>query len=79
MKRYHNNLRRLREARGLTQQEVAEALGLASTNRISKWERGVMYPHVLNFLKLMEIYAVQAKDIYPPTDLPVETIDELGG
>jgi transcriptional regulator with XRE-family HTH domain len=74
-----NNLKQLRERKGLTQRQVADVLGHASTNRISKWERGVMYPHVLNFLKLIDIYDVEAGDVYLSTDLPFETIDELGG
>ena len=45
-----------RKAAGLTQKQVAEALGYAE-NTIARWERGSMAPHVLvqrmvlNYLK----------------------------
>jgi len=59
-----NNLRRLRKAQNLTQQQVADHLGLQSTNRISRWEKGTLYPHVRNFLKLIALYGARAEDVY---------------
>lgn len=59
-----NNLRAIRKSRGLTLQQVADALLLKSTNRISLWERGLLYPHVTNFLKLLKLYNIEAGDAY---------------
>ena len=59
-----NNLRRYRIDKGLTQQQVADYLGFVSTDRISRWEQGLMYPHVRNFLKLVKLYGVPAEEVY---------------
>jgi len=59
-----NNLRHYRELKGLTQQEVADYLGFKSTARISKWEKGLQYPHVTNFIELVKFYEVSAVEIY---------------
>ncbi|MFM2330580.1 MAG: hypothetical protein RLZZ26_87 [Candidatus Parcubacteria bacterium] len=48
----------------MTMWDVANRLGLRSVNRVSLWERGLLYPHVLNFLKLLAIYGVSAEDVY---------------
>ena len=60
-----NNIRALREARNITQVQLAEMLGIkGSTDRISLWERGYMYPHLKNFLKMLKIFNCRAEDIY---------------
>ncbi len=64
MKAIQNNLRHYRELKGLTQLQVATYLGLKSSTRISKWEKGVLYPHVRNFVRLLELYEIQATEIY---------------
>jgi len=50
-------LGQLRRARNLTQQNVADSLGVASKT-VSDWERGVKEPHlpVLKIAKMMELY-----------------------
>lgn len=64
MKNIQNNLRLYRKQKGLTQLQVAQELGFKSTDRISKWEKGTMYPHLVNFLKLLKIYGAQPHDLY---------------
>lgn len=64
MKTIHNNLRYYRKQRNLTQWQVAEYLGLQSTDRISKWENGTQYPHVTNLLKMAELYQCHAEELY---------------
>lgn len=51
-----NNLRRLRKVRGLTQQKVAQILGLRSTSMISRWEAGLCLPDTMNLFRLAIIY-----------------------
>ncbi|MBN9483138.1 MAG: helix-turn-helix transcriptional regulator [Bacteroidetes bacterium] len=50
--------------KGLTQQQVADYLGFKSTARISKWEKGVQYPHLVNFIQLLKLYGANANEIY---------------
>ena len=64
MKTIQNNLRHYRELKNLTQQQVADYLGFKSTARISKWEKGVQYPHVTNFIELLKLYDVSPCEIY---------------
>lgn len=47
----------LRRVRGLTQRQVADALGITS-KAVSEWERGVKEPHLtpLQTQKMMQLY-----------------------
>ncbi len=64
MKTIPNSLKEARIACGLSQVEVAEKLGLESHDRISKWEHGRMYPHMVNLLKLSVIYNKRPEELY---------------
>jgi len=55
-------LRKMRKARGLTQGDVAEALGV-SAQAVSKWERGENLPDVAFFPDISRILQVGAEDI----------------
>jgi transcriptional regulator with XRE-family HTH domain len=59
-----NCLRKYRKARGLSQRDVAEILGLGSTSVISRWEKGVCLPSSLNILKLAVIYRTMADALF---------------
>lgn len=59
-----NTLREHRIKAGLRQLDVAHKLGFVSTDRISKWEKGLTYPHVVNLFKLASLYGVQPHDLY---------------
>lgn len=52
----------LRKARGMTQQETAEQLGV-SNKTISKWESGGGFPDITVLPALAELYGVTADDI----------------
>lgn len=65
MKTISNNLKECRTASGLSQIEVAEKLGLESHDRISKWEYGRMYLHMVNLLKLSLIDGKKVEELYP--------------
>lgn len=51
-----------RKARGLTQQEVADMLGI-SNKTLSSWESGRSYPDILALPALAEIYGVTVDEI----------------
>jgi transcriptional regulator with XRE-family HTH domain len=61
---YPNSLKRYRRAMGLTQRKVAKILGLKSTSMISRWERGVSLPSVLNLFKLAVLYRTMADALF---------------
>ena len=60
-----NDLKNCRKASGLSQVEVAKRLGFSSSDRISKWEYGQMYPHMINLMKLSIIYNRKPEELYP--------------
>jgi transcriptional regulator with XRE-family HTH domain len=60
-----NKLRLCRKQAGLFQKDVAHALGLDCTDRISHWENGSAMPNVVNLFKLAAIYSVTPQDLYP--------------
>ena len=84
---YPNNLRRLRDARKLTQAEVADALGInqAEYSRIEKGRRRVG----THLEKLSEILACEQDDILapdqyagtiePPHNIPLYALPEMDG
>lgn len=48
----------------MKQEDVAIKLGLRSTDRISRWERGSTFPHVINLFKLSLLYKVFPHELY---------------
>ena len=52
----------LRKARGMTQQEAADQLGV-SNKTVSKWENGAGLPDITVLPALAELYGVTADDI----------------
>ena len=56
------NLRSLREDRGLTQEQVAEALGV-SFQAVSSWERDEYKPDTDRLIRLAEVYDVSVSAI----------------
>jgi len=67
MEKIHNTIRQYRQALYLSQKHVADHLGFQSTDRISRWETGLTYPHLLNALKLAKLFGVRVEDLYPDT------------
>ena len=65
-KKIPNNLRRYRKAVGLKQKDVAEILNLKSAGMISRWEKGVCLPSLLNALKLAGVYSVLTDALFFP-------------
>ncbi len=57
------NLRRLREKKHLTVEQVREYLCLGSVQAIYKYETGVGYPQADTMLALMELYEAGVNEI----------------
>lgn len=60
---------------GLKQKDVANILGLKGTSMISRWEKGVCLPELLNSLKLALLYRTMIDALY--IDLVREMREEL--
>lgn len=56
-------IRQLRKARGITQEELAEKLGICTPN-ISYIENGKFAPSMENFEKLVNIFDVEPYELY---------------
>ena len=52
----------LRKSRGMTQEELAEKLGV-SGQAVSKWENDISYPDILMLPKLAEIFGVTTDEL----------------
>lgn len=64
MKEIKNKLKEYRIKAGLKQKDVAKAMGLKHTTKISKWERGKLYPHPMNLFKLARFYNVNVEELF---------------
>ncbi len=58
----HEKLQQLRKQRGLTQEELAEALYVSRT-AVSKWESGRGYPSIDSLKELSKFYSVSIDDL----------------
>ena len=70
-----NRLRKHRRISGYKQSEVAEILGLRSTNRLSRWEKGLSLPSLNNLFKLSALYKTLVEELY--FDVLKETRKEI--
>lgn len=59
---FHEKLQELRKSRGLTQEELAEAL-YVSRAAISKWESGRGYPSIDSLKEISKYFAVTIDDL----------------
>lgn len=60
---FANNLRRLRQAKGYTQEQVADHLGV-SPQSVSRWECGATFPDILLLPAIAEHYCVTVDDLF---------------
>jgi len=56
------NLAKLREAKGLTQTEVGEALGVGQT-AVSMWETGTNTPRSIHLIKLAKLFGCTIEEL----------------
>ena len=78
--RIGKNLKRLREAKNLSVEEVKEYLRLGSVQAIYKYENGQSYPQADTMFALMELYEADLDDIIrEPQEAKVRTVsrDEI--
>jgi transcriptional regulator with XRE-family HTH domain len=61
-----NCLRKYRKAIGLKQKDVAKILNLRSSGMISRWEKGVCLPSLLNAFKLAGLSSVLVDALFFP-------------
>ena len=59
---FHEKLQELRKKRGLTQEELAEALYVSRT-AISKWESGRGYPSIDSLKEISNFFSVSIDDL----------------
>ena len=59
---FHEKLQELRKSRGLTQEELAEALFVSRT-AISKWESGRGYPSIDSLKEISKLFSVTIDDL----------------
>ena len=69
MSEFGTNLKRLREQRGLTQQEIAETFFVTAAT-VSRWESGMRYPDLMTAKKLADFYEVPLDQILAAKDFP---------
>lgn len=69
MSEFGTNLKRLREQRGLTQQEIAETFFVTAAT-VSRWESGMRYPDLMMAKKLADFYEVPLDQILFANDFP---------
>lgn len=65
---FHEKLQELRKARGLTQEELAQALYVSRT-AISKWESGKGYPNIDSLKMISGFFSVSIDDLLSSTEL----------
>lgn len=65
-KKFGETLKKLRNTKGYTQQQVADILGLKNKSTLGSWEVGKSEPDGYTLLKLCKIYEVE--DIYSAFD-----------
>ena len=61
--RMKEKIREFREAKGLSQTELADALGVDQTT-VSAWERGVAEPTMFNLRRLADILGVSPGELF---------------
>ena len=66
-----NRLAQLRKEKGLSQEELADKLGV-SRQAVSKWERGEASPDTDNLIELAKIYGVSLDELVGNTTQPKE-------
>ncbi len=57
------NIQRLRKEQKLTQEQLAEKLGV-SAQAVSKWENGITYPDITLIPELAELFEVSIEEIF---------------
>lgn len=73
--KFGDNLRSLRRARKISQEELAERVGV-SRQSVSKWECGDAYPEMDNILKLCNIFHCKINNLVNEELVDLDSLDE---
>ena len=73
--KFGDNLKKLRKGRKLSQEELAEKVGV-SRQSVSKWETGDAYPEMNNILELCKIFHCKINDLVNDSILDLDSLDE---
>ena len=65
---FNEKLQELRKSRGLTQEELAEALFVSRT-AVSKWESGRGYPNIDSLKELADFFSVSIDELIRPEEI----------
>ena len=63
-KKIPNLLRKYRKANGYKQKDVAKILGIKSSSKISRWEKGECMPNLVNALRLSILFRVMVDSLF---------------
>ena len=72
---FNEKLQELRKSRGLTQEELAEALFVSRT-AVSKWESGRGYPSIDSLKELSRFFSVKIDELICPEEIISAAEDE---
>ncbi len=72
---FHEKLQELRKSKGLTQEELAEALFVSRT-AISKWESGRGYPSIDSLKEISRYFSVTIDELICPREMITVAEDE---
>lgn len=73
--KFGDNLRSLRKAKKISQEELAERVGV-SRQSVSKWECGDAYPEMDNILKLCNIFHCKISNLVNEELVDLDSLDE---
>ncbi len=59
---YADQIRRLRQEKGVTQQTLGQALGV-STTAVQKWERGQSQPNIQTLRRMADLFGVSLDEL----------------
>lgn len=71
-----DNIKRLREAHDLTQEQLGEIAG-ATDKAVSTWEKGKAVPRMGAIQKMADHFGISKSDIIEDKEKPVAKYDEL--
>lgn len=76
---FGDNIRRLREERGMTQEQLASRLGVTRT-AVTQWESGSTHPRMGSLEAMAALFGVRKSDIVDDVSygvVPLPTADEM--
>jgi len=62
--RFPNKLKLFRHSKGYSRKKVARMVGLTNSSQLSKWERGVVLPNLLQVFSLARIYQTHPHELF---------------